>query len=147
MSVCRLGHEVSVRPVDDAGLDQRPRPVADRRDRLAGLEERPRELDRLGDGPQDVGVGDAAGQNEGVVVVGVGVVDGRVDVEGVGLVEVVERLDRRPPRGAISCGLSAGLLDRLPRLGQLNLLDALVGDQERDALAFDPVTHSQFLLR
>ena len=39
MSVCRLGHDVSVRPRSDAGLDQRPRRVADRGDRLAGCDE------------------------------------------------------------------------------------------------------------
>ena len=40
------GHEVSVRPSGDVGLDQRPRPVADHADRLLLLEERAHEADR-----------------------------------------------------------------------------------------------------
>ena len=47
----------------------------------------------VGVGAQGVGVGDAAGEDEGVVVVDGGVGDGRVDRAGLGLVEVVEELD------------------------------------------------------
>ena len=117
----------------DAGVDQRPRAVADRRDRLGLVEERAHERDRVLVGAQEVGVGDAAGQHQAVVARGVGRRRGVVDRERVALVEVVEALDvagleRDQLRRA------AGVLDGLPRIGQLHLLHA-VGGEERDRLA------------
>ena len=114
--------------------------VADRADRLARLEERAHERDRLGLGAQVVGVRDPARQHQAVVVAGVGVGRGDVDLEGVALVEVVERLDLAG-LGRDQVGLGARRLDRLARLGQLDLLDALVGDEERDPLALQFVSH------
>ena len=92
---------------DDAGLDEDPRGVADRADRLPGLEEGAHEGHRVGVHAQEVGVGDAAGRHEPVVVVGVGIGHRLVGREGVALVEVVEALElallqrdrgRPPPR-------------------------------------------------
>ena len=68
MSVCRLGQDVIVRPVEHAGLDERPRAVADHADRLVLLEERAHESHRALVGAQRVGVGDSARQHEAVVV-------------------------------------------------------------------------------
>ena len=113
--------------------------VADRRHRLGLVEERAHERDGVRVGAQEVGVGDAARQHEPVVARGVGLLDGVVDRERVALVEVVEALDvagleRDQLRRA------AGLLDGLPRLGQLHLLDA-VGGEERDRLALQLSGH------
>ena len=131
-----------MRPLEHVGLDERPRAVADRRDRLGLLEERADEGDRVLVHAQEVGVGDAAREHEPVVV-------GR----------------RRPPRPScrpsnvsplsrwlnawispesveISSGVPPALLDRLPRLGQLHLLHALGRDQERDLLAVELVAMS-----
>ncbi len=94
----------------------------------------------LGLGAQVVGVRDAAGQHQAVVVAGVGVGDDHVDGERVALVEVVERLDLAR-LGRDQVGLGAGVLDRLARLGQLDLLDALVRDEERDPLALQFISH------
>jgi hypothetical protein len=43
--------------------------------------------------------------------------------------------------------MSAGLLDRLARLGELDLLNALIGHQQRDALALQFFRHKSRLLR
>ena len=69
-----------------------------------------------------------------------------VDGERVRLVEVVEglhltRLGGEQPRRA------AGLLYGLPGLGQLDLLDALGRDQERDRAALQLLVHHGCLLR
>ena len=133
MSVFSDGHDVIVRPLSDVGLDERPRPVADHADRLGLLEERLDEAHGVLVHAQEVGVGDAARQHQPVVVGRVGVGDGLVDRERVGLVEVVEGLDLAV-LDRDQLGLPAGLLDGLPRLGQLHLLDAL-GGEERDRLA------------
>ena len=76
----------------DVGLDERPRAVADDADRLGLLEERAHEADGVLVGAQEVGIGDAARQDQAVVVARVRVLDRLVDGERVGLVEVVERL-------------------------------------------------------
>jgi hypothetical protein len=55
-------------------------------------------------------------------------VGGDVDVECVGLVEMVERLRFACLRGGRQ-GVGTSPLDRLPGTGQLYLLDAFVGDQ------------------
>ena len=103
------------------------------------LEERGHEAHRVPVRPQDVRVDHAARQDEPVVLRRVGVLHGRVDRERVGLVVVVEPLDlaaleRDQLRGA------AGLLDGLPGLSQLDLLDPVRGE-EGDALALQLGTH------
>jgi hypothetical protein len=112
---------------------------ADRGHRLAGLEERPHELHGVLVGAQHVRVGDPAGQDQPVVVVGAGRRDGLVDREGVALVEVVEALDlARLQRHQVGGG--PGLLDRLAGFGVFDLLDA-VGGQERDLLSLQLACH------
>src|SRR5215203_3435705 len=79
--------------LDDVGLDERPRRVADRRDRLPRLEERADERDGRRVAAQLVGVRDAAREQQRVVVAGVRVLGRLVGGERVALVEVVEGLD------------------------------------------------------
>src|SRR3954451_20674097 len=117
----------------DARLDEDPRPVADRRDRLLGLREGGREVHGVLVGAQKVAVRDAAGNQQAVVVVRAGVRDLLVDRQLVAVVEVVEGLDLAGVE-AEELGARAGLLERLARLGQLDLLDA-VGGEDRDLLA------------
>jgi hypothetical protein len=112
--------------------------MADRPDRLAGLEEGADELDRVGVGTQLVGVGDASGQHEPVVGAGVCIADRPVRGEGVALVEVVESLDRIL-FGREQIDLGTRIAQRRKRTGQLDLLDPLVGDEDRDPLALQLV--------
>ena len=72
--------------------------------------------------------------------------DTAVDRERIGLVEVVEGLHLAVV-GREQLGRGAGLLDRLPRLGELHLLDALRGDEERDALAIELAGRRGFSFR
>src|SRR3954451_13371475 len=53
---------------NDACFDQRPRPMADHRDRLAGVKKFLDEIDRLGLHPELVGVSDAARQQQSVKI-------------------------------------------------------------------------------
>jgi hypothetical protein len=64
--------------------------MTDRRHRLTGVEERLDEGDSIAVRGQGVGVGDSARQDKPVVVAHLRIAEGRVDVEGVSLVEVVE---------------------------------------------------------
>jgi hypothetical protein len=61
--------------------------VADRRHRLAGVEERLHERDRAGGGADEVAVDDPAGQHQGVEGARVGIVDGQVDRPGPAVVD------------------------------------------------------------
>jgi hypothetical protein len=122
------------------GLDQRPRRVADGCDRLAGGEEAADEVDGVLVQAQRVRVRHPAGQDQPGVVVDVGGVEGGVHLERVGLVEVVEGLDLAG-LGRDQPGRAACLLDGLPRLGELDLLDALGRDGEGDGLALKRSTH------
>ena len=98
--------------VDDVGLDQRPRPVADRR-RPACRPRRRRGRTR----PPSVsvrswsGLATPPGSTSAVVVAGVGIADGPVGLEGVALVEVVEGLDLAG-FGRDQVDLGAGLAQR-----------------------------------
>ncbi|KAI1691004.1 tripartite tricarboxylate transporter family receptor domain-containing protein [Ditylenchus destructor] len=121
------GHLVAL---DAAGVDQRPWAVADRRDGLAGLDECTHEGDRLLVDAQRVGVHDAARQQQRVEVVGPGALERHVDREAVGRIVMVPaahaalggRDDPRP---------RAGVVERLARLGHLDLLEA-VGHEDGD---------------
>src|SRR3546814_123894 len=66
---------------DDIGFDQHPGAVADRRQRLAALEEVTHETDRVGLEAEKVGIDLAAGDDERVVVFDVDLVEGLVDVD------------------------------------------------------------------
>ena len=114
--------------------------MADDGGRLACGEHRPDELHGRGDRPQLIGVGYAAGQYQRVVVCGIGVTDGPVHGEEVCLVQVVERLGLAR-FGREEFGGPPGVLDRLPWLGELDLLHALVGGQERYPAAVKLIRH------
>src|SRR3954452_16338401 len=124
----------------DVGLDEGPGAVADDRHGLALLEEPARERDRVGVLAQEVGVRDAAGQDEPVVVVDGRVRHGLVDRERVRLVQVVERLELARV-GRDELGGAPGLLHRLPGLLELDLLRALRRDEEGDLLAVQFISH------
>jgi hypothetical protein len=107
--------------------------VADNGHRLALLEEPRDEPDGVLVGAQGVRVGHATGEHERVVLARVRFRDLTVDAERVGLVQMVEALNlSRLERDEL--GLPARFLDRLPRLGQLDLLYP-VGREEGDPLA------------
>jgi hypothetical protein len=89
---------------------------------------------RVRPGPQLVRVGDPAGEDEPVVFARVGVADDPVDPEFVALVEVVEGLDLTA-LWSQQVGVRTRLAHRAERLGELDLLDALVGGQEGDLLS------------
>ena len=120
--------------LDDTRLDERPRRMTDRGDGLSGLEERADELDRVRVGAELVGVGHAAREHEPDEVVRVRVGDRDGGLEDVLLVEMVERLHVARFRGD-EHGCALGLLHRLPRVGELDLLDAFVGDEEGDLVS------------
>jgi hypothetical protein len=66
---------------------------------LCAWRSRPRTRPALSSGAQEVAVGDAAGHQHAVVVVGADLVERLVDRQLVGVVEVVEALDLARPRG------------------------------------------------
>ena len=115
------------------GLDEGPRRVADRGDRLAGAHEVADERDRLLVHAQGVGVGHATGQHQDVEVVGGDLGDELVDRARLGLVEVVEGL-HLALGGAEQHRLVTGVAHGVPRVGELDALDALGSDEEGDAL-------------
>ena len=132
--------------LDHVRLHQRPGRVADGGHDLSVTEERLGEGDRVGVGAQRIGVGHAAGQDQRVVGPRIGVGDLAIGGEHVGLVEVVEALDLGRRRHQVHG--RAGVLDRVPRLGQLNLLHPF-GGEEGDGLAgeVDAVSHEGSLDR
>ena len=136
--VADIGADARIRrerpAADEIGFDQRPGAMADHADRLAARKECLQERDHVVVLAQVVGVGDAAGENQSVVIVGGRVGDDGVDGELPGRLEiVVHRLDLSGfQRDQLGCG--AGVLDRLARLLELDPLDA-VGGEDRDLLA------------
>src|SRR6266508_2395917 len=123
----------------DAGLHERPGRVADCADRLALFEEVAHEVDGVLVLAQVVGIADTAGEDEAVIVARVGLLGRLVHLERVGLVVVVEPLNLAfLDRDQFE--LRAGLLERLPRLGELDLLDH-VRREKRDFLALQLVGH------
>src|SRR5215208_3552270 len=119
---------------DHVCLDDGPRAVADHTDRLARLEEATHETHGVLVHPQEVGVGYASRQHQPVVGGGADLGYYPVHREPVSLVEVVERLDLTRVRGD-QLRRPAGIPHSIPRLGQLDLLHALGGDQESNLLA------------
>jgi MFS family permease len=114
-----------------AGVDQRPGGMADGGHRRAQLEERAHEVHGGRVQAQAVGVGHAAREDEAGEALGVGLAADDVDAEDVGPVEVVERPDLAA-LGGDEHGAPALGRHRRPGLGQLDLLDPLVGHQEGD---------------
>ena len=96
--------------------------MADRADRLALVEEVAHEAHGVLVLTQVVGVPDAAGEDERVVVVRACLLDRLVDLERAGFVVVVEALDLAVlQRNELELG--TGILERLPRPRQLGLLE------------------------
>src|SRR5206468_8892463 len=110
-----------------------PRAVADDAHRLALLREVAHEADRVLVQAQLIGVPDAAGYEQRVVIRGLDLLDGLVDREAVRRVEVVEPTDLAVV-DRDQLGLRSGRLERLARLRQLDLLEH-VGREDRDPLA------------
>ena len=119
--------------------------MADGGHRLARFEHRHEEVHGRGVGPQVVGVGHAARQDHGVVVVGTGPLGDLVDREAVGAVEVAHGLDHPGLRGH-QLGRPAGVDDGPPGPQQLDLLNALVRHDEGDPLIPQFVGHPSDLL-
>ena len=139
MSVFSDGHDVIVRPLSTSASTSVHGPWQITPTGFCLLEERLDKPDRVLVRAQEVRVRHAAREHEPVVVGRVGVGDRLVDGERVGLVEMVERLDLTV-LDRDQLGLAARLLDGLPRLGQLHLLDAF-GGEERDRLALQFIGH------
>src|SRR5205085_612550 len=129
------------RPVAyEVRLHERPRSVADDAHGLAFAEDPLQELDGRLLGSQLVRVGDPAWQHDAVVVAGPRLPQRPVDPEAGGLVEMVEGLHLAVLRRD-QLGLAARLLDRLPRLGQLDFLDSLLRYQEGNPLPVQLASH------
>src|SRR3954447_2320473 len=127
-------------PLQHIRLDERPGPVADHADRLAGLEEGADERHRLRDRSQVVRICDASWKHQAVVVGRVRVADRAIDVETVACVQMVERLDVSF-LGRDQLRLCARLANRLPWPSQLDLLGSLIRNDERDLLALKLIGH------
>jgi hypothetical protein len=112
--------------------------VADHRGGLAVLEHALYERDGGVAGSQEVTVRDSPGNHHRVELEMVGVGEGAVHRERVALVEVVEGLDLIVFRSE-QIDLGAGLVQRIARAGELDFLDPLVGDEDRDSLALQLV--------
>ena len=122
-------------PCEDAGLDERPRCVADRGDGLARLDEGLDEGDGVGVHAQGVGVGDATGQDQRVVVVDGGVLD---DLPSTGRVSALSRWSKvcTSPASVLT-GATAecpASYDGVPGLGELDTLDAFGCGEECNLL-------------
>src|SRR4051794_29251276 len=117
----------------DVGLDEGPRAVADRADRLGLLDEGVNEAHRVLVRAQEVRVRDATGKQQRVEVRRVRVLHGLVYLDLVAVVEMIERLYLARLEREVG-DLGALLLEALDRLLELDLLDA-VGEEHCDLLA------------
>jgi hypothetical protein len=116
------GGEVAV--PDRIRLDQQPGCVTDCADGLPRREEVPNELDRPRIGPEGVGVGDPAGQDQGIVIAALDLGNNPVNLKSIALIEMVESLNlARLERDEIDLGTR--LLQRTPWFDQLNLLHSI----------------------
>jgi hypothetical protein len=123
------------------GFDERPRPVADRRDRLAALEELPDEGHGVRIHAQLVGVDRPAGKQQRVVLADRRCRHEGVDGERAGVVEVVvARRDLAVVDGQ-QLDVRTGAGQRPERLLELDALNA-VRRQDRHPLAAECVGHA-----
>jgi hypothetical protein len=129
--------------VDHARLDQRPRRVADRGDRLARVEEAPHERDGFAGRAQLVGVGHPARQDQACVVLHEGLADRHVDLLRVAAVKMLEQLDLVLRRGN-EHGTAALIDHGLPGLLQLRLLGSLAGDEKGHCRGLQRTPHCSF---
>src|SRR5215211_3236183 len=109
---------------DHVRLHERPWAVTDRRDRLVRVEERAHEAHRLVVRAEEVRVRHTAREHKAVVIALVRLLDRLVDTERVALVQVLEALYLAALERD-QLGRAALLLDLLPGLGQLDLLDTV----------------------
>ena len=114
--------------------------MADRGDRLARVEEGLDELDGLRLHAQLVGVGDAAGQQQRVEVLRVGLRERHVNLELVSLVVVIPAL-HLSAGGRDDFRFRARVVERTARRGQLHLLEAF-GDEYGDLLSGESLLHA-----
>src|SRR5690606_28170795 len=130
---------------DDVGFDECPRRMANRPDRLAAHGERAHELDDLGNHPELIRVERAPGKEQRVECLRIRLLDLQIDVEGLAAIEVPKRLDlaclRRDEHR-----LRARSLERVARLGELHLLDA-VGGENGNGLAVELLALTAGFLR
>ena len=135
-SVRSDGHEVSVRPRDDVGLDERPRAVADHARpawpaRRTRARRRPHPRRRAGSRGWRRRPAARARRSARA--------SASATVWSTGNVSALSRWLKAwtwPASSEISSGVPPASSHRLPRLGQLHLLDAL-GGEERDRLAIE----------
>ncbi len=100
--------------------------MADRSDGLARVGEGAHETGGLLIDPQLIGIGHAARQHQGVVVVGADVAKRAVDPDLVARSQVIESLDFAG-LGGDDLDIRARRLQRFQRLGELDLLKAVGG--------------------
>src|SRR5690606_5796586 len=128
---CLVGRCVGA--LDHTGLDQQPRAMADGGQYLAGFVEVPDELHGLVIDPQEVRIDLAAGDDERVVGLGVDVLEIFVDRDGLAPILVIPAPDfigALPVLGRRDLDCGPSLPQLVPRSRQLNLLDAVGGDDE-----------------
>jgi hypothetical protein len=130
----------SVRFSGKAGLDQEPRRVAHRRDRLAGIVERLDELERIRIDAQQIGIDLAAGQHDGVVIGGRGAGERLVDLHRPAPVLLVPALDLAL-FGRHDIHRRARRFQLVARNFEFRLLEAVGGENE-DALAVQLSWHA-----
>lgn len=140
MSVCRLGHDVSVLPSSTPASTRVQRRGIPRRRAC-----RPRRTPwRIGPPPAASAGSRGWPPRRGGPARRTARARPRrpsIDRERVALVQVIEGLDL-PLVGRDEHGLAAGVLHHLPRLGQLGLLDAFGCDEKSDLLACEVAGHS-----
>src|ERR1700716_3037391 len=126
------------------GLDEHPRTVADYAHRLVLLEELAHEAHGVRIRAQGVRVGYSTGEHERVVFGSVSIGGTTLRLNLVSLVEELEHLYLSGTKRD-QVDVLPRIADRLQRLRELNLLDA-VGKPERHTLAFELVRHRSSLL-
>ena len=118
-------------------LDQRPRPVADRRDRLAALHEMLHERHRLGIDAQRIRVGNAARQNQRIEPLRRNTPEIMIDRDFIALLVMVHSLDLTTLRRNDD-DLGTSCLQRLHRFGQFDLLETIRGQHGDPAVGDSP---------
>jgi hypothetical protein len=128
---------------DDVGFDQAPGAVADGGYGFSGFDELFDEGNGVFVGAEDVGVDLSAGEDEGVVVGGLDLVDEMVDFDGFAPVGVVPALDLAFFDGD-DFDSGSGFFEVLLGVGEFDLLVA-VGGENGDLFAVDLFGHSILL--
>ncbi len=104
--------------------------MTDGRDGLAGIGEGPDQVDRRLVRPQLVRIANAAGQDERVIILDAGILDGQVGTDGLAWIVVDRRLDRlQVGRGELHLG--SAIAKDLQGPEQLRFFEA-VGCDDQD---------------